>query len=140
MAKPTEGRDDSAKTPSDDAPDDKVIPMPGAAPIESDAVETEMRDDSPPPEPKANQAELTGPQMAQIRVRNEATDKANKLAQEAQMAAQQAVLLAQYAQEALTAYVGQLIGVHDLDQGFQYQVDLNRGRLVAVARIAPPNL
>lgn len=123
------------------------------APIEAGAVETEMTDTSgapsvpapgteedaaPIPFPAnapATQAVLTGPQLAEIKARNETVDRANRDARAAQDEAFQKARLAQFAQEALTTHVGQLIAWHDLDPDHRYHVDLNRGMIVSDGRL-----
>lgn len=135
---------------------------PRPAPIEAGAVETEMRtgdmpdvpgEDAPngasiedaqlapepmEPEPMPTEAALTGPEMAEIRVRNDAVDRANKDAAATQEEATQKARLAQYAQEALTGGVTNLIMSKGLDPNYRYQVDMERGRIVNRGRFLPP--
>lgn len=118
--------------------------------LEAGAVETEMRDDSvpveesqetvaalgdiaaetPPDLPLPTSAMLTGPQVAEIRTRNETVDRAQQAAKASADKAQTDARLAVYGQEALTAYVGNLVAWHGLDPEHRYEVDLNRGLIV----------
>lgn len=123
---------------------------PEAAPIEEGEVETGQTEDpkirvlpagdaAPEPEPEPETAlpvvaELTGSEVGEIRVRNDAVDKAQKAAKAAQDEAFHLARLAQYAQEALsnglTNMVGSRIARKQLDPSQQYRVDLDRGLIV----------
>lgn len=81
------------------------------------------------------QADLTGPEASDIRVRNDAVDKAQKAAQAAQEEAIQAARLAQYAQEALTGLLGNIIRSKGLDPSLRYRVDLERGAILPMGPV-----
>jgi hypothetical protein len=117
---------------------------PAPAPVEAGQVETEQREESPvtsdaehgivqlpvadvrPP----TEAELSGPEVAEIRARNDAVDKAGKAVEAARDEWLQATRLAQYGQEALTGLIRNLIQQRGLDPGLRYRVDIDRGRIV----------
>jgi hypothetical protein len=131
----------------------KGEPKSDPAPIESGAVETgQVTGDSAPtpingaaaapapepePQPLPNEADLTGPEMAEIKVREAAVDRANREATDAQSDARQKALMAQYAQEALTGGITNLIRGKGLDPTYRYQIDLERGRIVNRGRLGP---
>lgn len=128
---------------------------PAPAPVEAGQVETEQRDESasaehavvpfpdspksapPPPPPPPTSADLSGPEVAEIRVRNDSVDKATKAAEAAREDWVQASRLAQYGQEALTGLVRNLIMQKGLDPALRYRIDVERGRIVPVGPVGP---
>ena len=117
---------------------------PAPAPeIESGEVETEQRQDAPVPSDAQHEAvvqfpasvlpaeaELTGPEVAEIRARNDTVDKAAKAVETLREEWVQASRMAQYGQEALTALIRELIKAKGLDPDLRYRVDIERGRIV----------
>lgn len=110
-----------------------VVPAP------ADAVPGEAE----PAAPLPTTVDLTGPQVAEIRQRNDAIDEALREAQELERSAasiakdaERARLLAQYAQEALSQGINNLITASGLDPAFRYQIDLKRGRIIPAGPIA----
>lgn len=83
-------------------------------------------------------ADLTGPEAAEVRLRNDVVDKAQKAAQAAQEDAVQAARLAQYAQEALTGLLGNIIRSKGLDPSLRYRIDLERGAILPMGPLNPP--
>jgi hypothetical protein len=118
------------------------VARPKAPEIESGAVEDGMREETLQPvleEPtqilpvaRPTGAELTGAELAEIKVRSDTVDKAAKIAAEAREEAVHAARMHQFGQEALTALITNLIRAKDLDMTLQYRVDLDRGAIVAV--------
>jgi hypothetical protein len=124
-------------------------PMPAPAPVEAGAVETEQRTEKPvqsdaehdvvqfpTADPNAGrsptEADLTGPEVAEIRARSESVDKASKAVNDAREAWVQASRLAQYGQEALTVLIRERIIAKGLDGTLRYRVDMDRGKIVPV--------
>jgi hypothetical protein len=116
--------------------------------LEVGAVETAMREepvsiapvepeqvDSVPHYPQV--ADLTGQEMAEIRARADSVDEALKRAQAAQAEALHTAKMHQFAQEALSALIGQIIRSRDLDPSLRFRVDLDTARVVPVGPAAP---
>lgn len=123
--------------------DGNVIPL--AAPVVVDQGVVEQTTEVTPADPaevaevqQPTSAELLGSEVASIRERNDATDKAEAAMKAAYEAAGQAQLMHQYAQEALTAACTRLITTKGLDPRFQYRVDLSKGAIIAIALAQPP--
>ena len=114
--------------------------QPEPAPVEAGEVATEQRVEEPVadvvvPFPAASaptEAELSGPEVAEIRARNDSVDKAAKAVDVARDDWVQASRLAQYGQEALTVLVRNLIVQKGLEPTLRYRIDIDRGRIVPV--------
>jgi hypothetical protein len=111
--------------------------------IESGAVDTEMREDGPAEfdamvrgmaAQLPTEADLTGAELSEIRLRSEITDRAQREAQEARDVATHKAQLAQFAQEALTARIGAIVTAKGVDPAYQYRIDVGRGVVAAVPR------
>lgn len=119
--------------------------QPEPAPVEAGEVATEQRDESIVPFPTQpeqgaapaapTEADLSGPEVSDIRARGEAVDKAQKAVNDAREEWVQRSRLAQYGQEALTIVIRDLIIAKGLDGTLQYRVDLDRGKIVPVGPI-----
>jgi hypothetical protein len=117
-------------------------PLRPEPPLESGAVETEQAveyvpldlvpDVEQPPVPRRNRADLTGPQVAEIKRRNDDVDKAAKAANDTRDEAIRLSRLAQYAQSDLSSFLRFLQEALDLDPAFTYTIDLDRGQIVPV--------
>lgn len=129
------------------APDEQVTSIIPAVPApEPPSLEApEPPEDAPSAEPtpirapaaaKPMSVALTGAQMAEVATRNKAVDDARARANRSRDEAVLDERTAGYAQEALTAFIGRLINDADLDEGFIYRVDVERGEIVP-ARVRP---
>ena len=116
----------------------RLVPRP---PIESGAVETEITTviipsvDLSPTNGKGqkHEAELSGPELAEIKLRNDIVDKAIEEAKKAQDEAQFRTRVAQLLQNELSQSIRSLIVKNELADDFTYRVDIDRARLVPVA-------
>ena len=118
----------------EDAVADEPTPIKrGEPPVEAGATETGQITQT-----HAMQADLTGPELAEIKRRSEDVDRAVAAANSARDAAILASRMASYAQSDLTSFLMRLQQEHNLDRSLNYRIDVDRGQIIPVGPSQAP--